>query len=92
MQTHIYEVVDCTDDERYYPLGVYLDKQEAIDVLKCEEPPHNEDDPEAVSIEVRERPLGFHPHQFKTVAERQWVRTYGDEGPEWQANPLHLKA
>jgi len=90
--THIFEVIDATDDERYYTLGLFLTEAEALAVLDTEEPPSNEDDPDSVTIEVRCRPLGYHPHAYTTIAERTWVRNYDDTLPDWTPQPLIKKA
>jgi len=87
----IYEVVDTTDDERYYTLGLFRTEEEALSVLDAEEPPSNEDNTDAVIVEVRCRPLGFHPHAWGVVAERTWVRNYDDNLPDWTAQPLIRK-
>jgi hypothetical protein len=85
---YIYEVVDGTDDERYYTLGVFLTKEEASAVLDSEGPPNNEDDPDSVTIEVRSRPIGFFPHAYTTIARRTWERMYEDNEPDWKAHPI----
>ena len=84
----IFEVVDNSDDERYYTLGIFLTEQEAMSLLDGDEPPHNEDDPDAVTIEVRSRPVGFYPHAFTPVASRTWVREYEADGREWSPQPI----
>lgn len=84
----VYEVVDITDDERYYTLGLFLTEDEAMSVLDAESPPYNDDDPEAVIVEVRSRPVGFHPHAFTPVASRTWLRNYDDTKPDWEAKPI----
>jgi len=87
---HIFEVIDGTDDERYYTLGLFLTETEAMSVLDSEEPPSDEDGSDAVTLEVRRRPLGFHPHAWDKIAERTWVRNYEDGKPEWSACPAKL--
>lgn len=85
----VFEVVDASDEEKYYPLGIYLDEAEALAVLDADAPPYNDDDPESVVVEVRRRPTGFHPHAFAVIATRTWVRDYetGD-GHGWIARPI----
>jgi hypothetical protein len=87
---HIYEVVDSSDDERYYALGIFLAEQDAMSVLDGETPPSNDDDPEAVTVEVRRRTVGFHPHEHTVIASRTWVRNYEDDKPDWSAKPIKL--
>jgi hypothetical protein len=86
----VFEVVDASSDETYYSLGIFLSKEAAMSLLDGAEPPHNEDDPEAVTIEVRSRPVGFYPHSFTPVARRTWVRNYDDTLPDWSALPIEL--
>ena len=85
---YIYEVVDATNDEQYYTLGIFLTEADAMSVLDADEPPYNDDDPEAATIEVRRRPIGFHPHSWDKIAERTWVRNYDDTMPNWSAQPI----
>ncbi len=86
----IYEVVDATDDERYWPLGVFLSRDAAMSLLDGAEPPFNDDEPESVTVEVRSRLIGFHPHQREIIASRTWVREYEDDKPDWTAHPIKL--
>jgi hypothetical protein len=89
---HVFEVVDASDEERYYTLGMFFDRNEAMSLLDCDEPPYNDDDPESAVIEIRERPVGFHPHKFKTIAARTWVRNYSDDDDgKWTAQPIRHK-
>lgn len=86
--THIYEVVDGTDGERYYSLGVFLSEAEAMSALDGDEPPANDADPEEVTVEVRSRKLGFNPHEYTVIASRRWIRNYDDTLPDWAAQPI----
>lgn len=87
----IYEVVDASNEEQYWPLGLFLSEPDAMALLNQESPPYSDDDPESVLIEVRSRPVGFHPHEFTVIASRTWVRLYEDTGPDWNALPIKLK-
>lgn len=87
---HIYEVVDATDDERYWALGIFLTESDAMSVLDGNEPPYNDDDPDAATVEVRTRKVGFHPHEHVVIASRTWVRNYEDDKPDWTAQPIKL--
>lgn len=86
--THAYEVVDATDEETYYTLGLFATADEAMSVLDCSDAPCNEDDEQSVIVEVRARKLGFHPHEFLTIARRVWQRNYDDTKPVWTAHPI----
>jgi len=86
----IFELVDATDDERYYTLGLFLTLAEAMAEIQGDEPPNHDNENESPLLEVRRRPLGFHPHAYTTVATRQWVRLYPECGDpkEWDAQPI----
>lgn len=87
---YVFEVVDSSNDEQYWSLGVFLDEQAAMSVLDADEPPYTDDDPECAVVEVRRREVGFKPHNYTTVASRQWVRNYEDDKPDWTAQPIKL--
>lgn len=96
-KNRLFEVVDSTDDDRYYTLGIFHIEADAMSLLDGAEPPINEDDHESVTIEVRSRPIGFHPHDFTEVASRTWFRNFHDEGPDWEnakwkSHPIKLAA
>ena len=61
----IYEVCDTSDDDMYFPMGVFLDKESAIEAVKklaADNPDYSitEYDPdEYEKIEVRERKIGM---------------------------------
>lgn len=80
----IFELVDATDDEHYYTLGIFLDEQAALSWLRHPKPPVNEHDNDAVELEVRARKIGFHPHKWRVVAKRAWVREWDDGAPLWK--------
>ena len=87
----VYEVVDVTDEERYWPLGVFFNEADAMSVLDSETPPNDDNDHEdCVTIEVRSRKIGYWPHEHTTIASRTWVQQYDDEKPEqnWIAKPI----
>ena len=84
----IYELVDSSDEERYFTLGLFLTEEAALDHLRLDYPPYHDDRPDSVTLEVRRRPVGFHPHEWSVVASRMWVRNYDDELPEWSSRPI----
>ena len=88
----IFEVVDSTDYERYYTLGVFLDESAAMAAISGDSPPYNDDNPESVTLEVRRRKIGLHPHGWTKVAERTWTRNYDDLSPAWVALELKITA
>lgn len=86
--SRVFEVVDATNEELYYTLGVYLNIHEALALLDGKSPPYSDDNPESVKIEVRERRLGFYPHDYRVLASRTWVRLYDDSPEQWYAEPI----
>jgi hypothetical protein len=89
----VFELTDCTDEECYFPIGIWLTLAEAVAYVdKCG------DDPNRVSsdafhddycrVEIRERQIGPSTHG-KTVFEREWVQGYDDatDKYEWRVKP-----
>lgn len=82
----IFEVVDHTDDEVYYVLGIFQTLTDAIEALdKCNDPK------KLVSlgtledyfrVEIFERELGFRPDK-KTVCIREWKEVYDEALDEY---------
>lgn len=80
----IFELVDATDDETYYALGLYLDLSEAIaDAMTGDTPPT--DSEEYVLLEIRERPLGFSGcgRDGKLAATVEWQQVLDEEKDDW---------
>ena len=80
----VFELVDCTSDEVYFPLGLFLTLEKAINEVKdCKEPPTDEED--YVKFEVRERQIG----KFRrwdngtTVATIEWIQDYIEAQDDW---------
>ncbi len=85
--THVYEVVDHSDEEQYFTLGIYIDELAAREVLDSRHPPSNDNELDSVTIQVRQRALGWHPLALgEVIAQRTWTRTY-DESGEWKCEP-----
>jgi len=78
----IFELVDATDDETNYPIGLYLSKDEAVKAATSWSVPSSETD-DYSRIEVRERALGFSGwgNSGKTVAIIEW--TMDIETEQW---------
>ncbi len=87
--THFYEVVDTTDDETYFAMGYYIDEKAALESLDVAEPPRDDNGEDSAVMEVRKRPLGWHPHEYTTIAKRTWLRQWPEEeGPSyWECKP-----
>lgn len=75
--THIYEVVDATNEEAYLSMGFYIDKQAAIERLDVAAPPCLEDFGEdRVTFEVRKHAIGWNQQKWDVVAKRAWERIW----------------
>jgi hypothetical protein len=71
----IYEIVDATDDETYYTIGVYSTLELALTVLDQLEPPqtnHCHDNWGVAEFEVRRRPVDKWSEHGKTAASVTW--------------------
>lgn len=91
---YVYEVIDRSDDEQYYPLGIFLDRESALKVLDADKPPLNDGDLDYVTHEVRIRPVGFNPYAERAIATRSWERKYdeADDDIGWKAHPIKFPA
>lgn len=80
---HVFELVDVTDDERYFTHGIFLTEAEAKEAATCDIPPYPwayQMSPGAVKYEIRKRRVGFHPHEIgEVVLTREWI--YRGDGP-----------
>lgn len=88
--THVYEVVDASDEEQYFTLGVFIDEKVAREQLDSAEPPSNDFGNDSVTLIVRKRALGWRPHELgEVIAQRTWTREYPEEAtdPLWSCNP-----
>ena len=82
----VYEVVDATDDERYYTQGVFLSLAEAIKEIETGVDPANLPDSEVdeyFKIEIRERKIGW-SSDGKTVYTREWTSEYNEDLDEYE--------
>ena len=83
----MYEVCDTSDDEMYFPMGIFLDKESAIEAVKklaadnpdCSITEHEPDEYER--IEVRERKVGM-PDSSTMVFTLERECKYDDETGE----------
>lgn len=87
--THVYEVVDHSDEEQYFTLGIYIDESAAREILDTPFPPSNESALDCVTIQVRKRPLGWFPHELgDVIAQRTWTLDWSEEkSPCWKCKP-----
>jgi hypothetical protein len=82
----IYEVIDASDDEMYWPMALYLNKEEAIQ--KCENLlPDDWDSPgyidDYAKLEIRERPIGWMTSIGDIVFTVEWEKKYNEETDEF---------
>lgn len=58
-----FEVVDATDDERYWPMGIWMTLSQAMSATSGETPDmvlsDYDDDSDCVIIEIRRREFGY---------------------------------
>lgn len=81
----VFEVVDCTNDENYFPMGLFLSLEDALAQVKDREEPPTDDPEEIVRMEVRERQIGklIWWDNGKTVATIHWIQDYIEAKDEW---------
>lgn len=84
----MYEVVDCTSEETFYPLAIYLTLDDAIAACMVDSPEeigcvdHDEWD-DSVRIEIRERRIGPSGHG-RSVWTFAWNYSYdADDEKIW---------
>ena len=80
----IYEVCDTTDDEMYFPMGMFLSLESAIAGIKsacCEDWPLTEHADEYEKIVVREREIGMHGDGIQ-VYKLERCQEYNEETDE----------
>jgi hypothetical protein len=82
----VYEVVDATDPEIYWPLGMFLTRESAMQAITV-------DDPDSIRgggslddfrvMEVRERKIGFGEHR-NVVGKMTWTSEYDEAKDEYK--------
>ena len=83
----IFELVDATDDETYYTLGLYFTLQDAIDDACHGDSPPIDCYDDVATLEILERKIGYsgHSNNGKKVAEVVWTRDFeSDEDGSWR--------
>lgn len=77
--TLLYEVIDRTDEDVYYPLGLFLSLEEALSAIEDAREPDNivsnDWELDYVVVEIRERRLGWR-EPGRTVYTHTWQRIY----------------
>ena len=87
-----FELVDRTDEEMYYPLGIFLTLKDAVDAVEQQAEPwqlsEQAYDGDYVRLEIRERQVGLSQHG-EVVWSRSWENIYDEARDEcsWKARP-----
>lgn len=85
----IYEIFDNTDEEAYYPLGMFLSLDKAKAALDALEEPSDSgsdvehEDYDQATFKVYERTVGWSGHG-KQVHMQRWAREYDEEKDEYK--------
>jgi hypothetical protein len=81
----IFELVDQTCDETYYCLGLYYTLEEALEVATSGSEPCTDVNDGPVTIEIRERAMGFSGwgNNGKAKAIVTWEQEYSEENDEY---------
>lgn len=80
----VYELIDESDDESYYTMGLFASLAEAIEAA---DPDAVEDrDMDFITLAVRERTLGYGgwSRRGKCVWRAIWERDYDFDSREWR--------
>lgn len=88
----VFELVDVTDDEKYYSLGIWLTLEEATSALDACQCPDDlgsyycHDD--YCMVQIRERKVGWCSPDGKPVCVREWAATYDEAKDEFSWHVL----
>lgn len=82
---YIYELIDSTDDEMYFTIGLFESQEDAVNEGRAGDYPPVDSPVEVVNLEVRKRVIGKAAWGYtgKVVAEIDWQE---DEDGEWRVN------
>jgi hypothetical protein len=84
----IYEIVDTSDEECYFAIGVFLSLEEAVSAIEakpqpwklCESAMYSED---YACIEIRRRKVGIDPlNNGEVVWIREWRNVYDEDADD----------
>ena len=77
----IYEIVDTTDEEAYWNLAFFTDKDQALAAADRHPADWNSDGCIVchAKLEVRECKIGWHPCEYKTIKKVEWGNVYDDD-------------
>ena len=81
----VFELVDCTDDENYFPMGLFISLEDALAQVRDLNEPPTDDPEEFVRMEVRKRQMGKLRlwDNGKTVATIKWTQDYIESRGDW---------
>jgi len=85
----VFEIVDYTEGDVFYPVGIFLTLEDAIAAIEEHEKPwtmsEDSGDCDFCHLEIRRREIGTSRSGIK-VWERQWACEYGyeDDDPKWR--------
>ena len=91
-----FEVVDASDDETYWPLGLYLNIDDAI--TASSRPPDewgsdgSPEDGEYARIEIKRRKIGWDSWGGKAAWSQEWSNEAVGEEYQWVPRPPKMKA
>jgi len=82
----IFELVDNTSEETYFPMGLFLTLEDAINAVKDRSEPPTDDPEEYAKLEIRERRVGKLTwwDNGRNVATLEWYAEYSDELEDWK--------
>lgn len=87
----VFEVVDATDEDQYFTIGVFRSLKEAIEEIASFDSPESINPngcyEEVIRIEVRERKIGWDDWP-KPVHVATWVQHYDEAKDEYRWEPL----
>lgn len=85
--SYAYELVDVSDEEQYFTLGIWTDEKEARNALADgaipEDYPLTMNDTGYVKLELRRREIGWSESGF-VVGVREWVEQHEADECTWK--------
>ena len=79
----IFEIVEASDDETYWPLGVFASLSDAAEAIALgpEDFGNPLDRDDSITIEIRERTFGWNPCETgKVVMKKTWTHDWPEDG------------
>jgi len=82
--THIFELVDVTDEEHYYTLGLFTDLPWAIREAEQHDPSNWDNDIEDhACAEIRRRQIGLGGQDYQVLWRCDWMPETNDWDTHW---------